>query len=246
MGGLLLEGRGRLTSAVYRLKAIELISEGHAAGASLVKAFSEIGICLRTLKRWSKAVIGDGVGHDRRKRSPRRILHRLSEEKRQRILPTCNHTQYAELQQGQIVPAPADQGRYNSSGIDIVYASESSYYRVLHAHGQAHLRGRARRHWNRDQCQGSGPQGPIRSGAATSPICPSPCAGSGCTSTCVIDILNRKVVALDVDEREDPAIASDLVSRSCLRERVSKRRKQPLILHADNGNLCVRPRWRAG
>ena len=52
----------------------------------------------------------------------------------------------------------------------------------------------------------------------------------------VIDVWSRKVVAWDVDEREDPAIAADLVSRACLRERISKRRRQPLILHADNGN----------
>jgi transposase InsO family protein len=52
----------------------------------------------------------------------------------------------------------------------------------------------------------------------------------------VIDVWSRKVVAWDVAEREDPAIAADLMSRACLRERISKRRRQPLILHADNGN----------
>ena len=36
-------------------------------------------------------------------------------------------------------------------------------------------------------------------------------------------------------EREDAAIASDLVSRACLWERIRKCLKQPLILHADNG-----------
>ena len=52
----------------------------------------------------------------------------------------------------------------------------------------------------------------------------------------VIDVWSCKVVAWDVAEREDPAIAADLVSRAGLRERISKRRRQPLILHADNGN----------
>jgi putative transposase len=52
----------------------------------------------------------------------------------------------------------------------------------------------------------------------------------------VIVIWSRKVVAWDVAEREDPAIAANLVSRACLRERIRKGRKQPLILHADNGN----------
>jgi len=44
----------------------------------------------------------------------------------------------------------------------------------------------------------------------------------------VIDIWSRKVVAWDVGECEDPAIAADLVSRACLRERISKGRRQPL------------------
>ena len=44
------------------------------------------------------------------------------------------------------------------------------------------------------------------------------------------------MVAWDAAEREDPAIAADLVSRGYLRERISKERWQPLILHADNGN----------
>jgi len=52
----------------------------------------------------------------------------------------------------------------------------------------------------------------------------------------VIDVWSRKVVAWDVAEREEPGIAADLVCKACLRERVSKGRRQPLILHADNGN----------
>ncbi len=52
----------------------------------------------------------------------------------------------------------------------------------------------------------------------------------------MIDVWSRKVVAWDVAEREDPAIAADLVVRACLRERISKGRRQPLVLHSDNGN----------
>ena len=103
-----------------------MIGEAHAAGAGLVSACGEMGICLRTLKRWRKALIGDGGGHDRRKGSPRRVLHKLCEEERQRILLTCNQPQYAALPPGQIVPALADQGLY--------IGSESSFYRVLHSY----------------------------------------------------------------------------------------------------------------
>lgn len=115
---------------------IELIGEANAAGAGLVSACREIGICLRTLKRWRKAFLGDGDGKDRRKGSPRLVVHRLSEEERQRILLTCNQPAYASLPPGQIVPALADQGLY--------IGSESSFYRVLHQAGQCHRRGRAR------------------------------------------------------------------------------------------------------
>ncbi len=51
-----------------------------------------------------------------------------------------------------------------------------------------------------------------------------------------IDVWSRRVVAWDVAEREDAQIAAGLVSRACLRERISKGRPQPQILHAVNGN----------
>ena len=52
----------------------------------------------------------------------------------------------------------------------------------------------------------------------------------------VIDVRSRKAVAWAVAEREDPAIAADLVSRAYVSYRITKGRKQPLLLHADNGN----------
>ncbi len=52
----------------------------------------------------------------------------------------------------------------------------------------------------------------------------------------MVDVWSRKVVAWDVAEREDAQIAADLVSRACLRERISNGRSHPLIVHADNGN----------
>ena len=228
MGGLLLGGRGRLTSVAHRRKAIELISEAHAAGAGLVRACSEIGISLRTLKRWRKACLGDDDGHDRRKGSPRLVSHRLSEEERQRILLTCNQAEYASLPPGQIVPALADQGLY--------IGSESSFYRVLHAHGQVHRRGRARPPQETRAVPRLRAAGANQVWSWDITYLPTTVRGIWLYLYLVIDVWSRKVVAWDVDEREDPAIAADLVSRACLRERISKGRKHPLVLHADNGN----------
>ena len=47
----------------------------------LVSVCREIGICLRTLKRWSKAYGGEGVGLERRKGSPSHVSHRFTGEK---------------------------------------------------------------------------------------------------------------------------------------------------------------------
>jgi len=62
----------------------------------------------------------------------------------------------------------------------------------------------------------------------------------------VIDVWSRKVVAWDVEELENPAIAVELVSRACLRERISKGRKQPWFSMPTTATPCVRPRWKAG
>jgi len=153
------------------------------------------------------------------------VAHRLSEEERQRILLTCNEREFAALPPGQIVPVLADRGLY--------IGSERSFYRVLHAHGQVHRRGRARP-----------PQEPravprLRAIALWSwdiTYLSTTVRGIWLYLYLVIDVWSRKVVAWDVAEREDPAIAADLVSRACLRERISKGRRQPLVLHADNGN----------
>lgn len=117
-------------------QGIELIGAGHTARAGLVRACSEIGICMRTLKGWWKALIGDSDDLDRRKGSPSLVSHKVSEEKRQRILLTCNKAEYASLPPGQSLPALANQGLY--------VGSESSLYRVLPAYSQVHRRGRAR------------------------------------------------------------------------------------------------------
>ena len=87
------------------------------------------------------------------------------------------------------------------------------------------------------RCRGWRPEGRIRSGAGTSSAyLPTSVRGVWLYLYLAIDVWSRKVEAWDVAEREEAQIAADLVSRACLRERISKGRRQPLILHADNGN----------
>ena len=52
------------------------------------------------------------------------------------ILDVCNQPEYASLPPTQIVPTLLDKGVY--------LGSESTFYRVLKAHGQLHHRGRSK------------------------------------------------------------------------------------------------------
>ena len=126
------------------------------------------------------------------------------------------------------MPVLADQGLY--------IGSESSFYRVLRAHGQVHRRGRARPPQEPRAVPRLRAIAPNQLWSWDITYLPTTVRGIWLYLYLVIDVWSRKVVAWDVAEREDPAIAADLVSRACLRERISKGRKQPLILHADNGN----------
>ena len=114
-----------------RGEAIKLIDEAIAAGARQAQACSELGLKERTLQRWRIRPF-DGRPAAERK-VPR---NKLSEAERQAVLQAANRSDCASLTPHQIVPKLADEGTY--------LASESTFYRVLRAAGQALRRGRSR------------------------------------------------------------------------------------------------------
>ena len=180
----------RRMSPPMRQKAIELINEAHAAGAGLVSACGEIGISLRTLKRWRQRILGDGGGEDRRQGSRRNASHRLTAEERQRILLTCNQPHYAVVPPSQIVPDLADQ--------EFFISSESSSYRVLHDHDQVHRRGRAKLPQESRQIPRLRATGPNQVWSWDISYLPSSVRGIWLHLYLVIDVWSRKVVARDV------------------------------------------------
>ena len=137
------------------------------------------------------------------------------------------------------MPALADQ--------DLFIGSESSFYRVLHAHGQAHRRGRAR-----------APQEPRpvprlradRPNAVMSwdiTYLPTTVRGVWLYLYLVIDVWSRKVVAWDVAEREDAQFAADLVGPAGLRERISTRAvANRWFCTPTTATPCAPPRSRPG
>jgi hypothetical protein len=134
------------------------IEQARADGARLAPACSLAGIDARTLRRWQA---GDGLRQgDRRLDADRPIpSHALSEAERARIIAVANEPRFSETPPARIVPALADEGIY--------IASESSFHRVLHAHGQMNRRGRAQPPRTSRPPSTHIATGPARSGAGT-------------------------------------------------------------------------------
>ena len=112
-----------------------MVEQAHREGARLRAGCEVAGIDTRTLQRW-KACAGLQNG-DARPRAIRPVpAHALSLQEREWILQVANEPRFAALPPARIVPMLADEGVY--------IASESSFSRVLRAHGQTRHRGRAR------------------------------------------------------------------------------------------------------
>ena len=197
------------------------------AGARAGEVAALLVVGLTTLQRW-RQFAGDGDGLDGRKGSSRLVSHRRTNEERQRILLTCNDRSSRRCRRARSCRSLLTRGLY--------IGSERSFYRVLHAHGQAHRRGRARPPQEPRPVPRLEARGPNQLWSWDITYLPTSVRGVWLYLYLVIDVWSRKVVAWDVADRENAQIAADLVSRACLRERISKGRPQPLILHADNGN----------
>ena len=104
----------------------ERIAQAHRKGARLKAACALAGVDVRTLQRWKRE---DGLQRgDRRPHTVHRSpAHALRAHERARILEIANEPRFAELPPARIVPMLADEGTY--------IASESSFSRVLRAHG---------------------------------------------------------------------------------------------------------------
>jgi putative transposase len=177
---------------------LQILIAAVAAGVRGREVAALLGVGLTTLQRWRRTFAGDWDGVGCCKCSQRPVAHRLSEEVHQWILLTCNEPQFDAFPPGQIVPVLADR--------NLLIGSEPSFYRVLHAHGQAHQRGRARQ-----------PQEPravpiFRAAGANQLLSwditylPTTYLRIWLYLCLVIDVWSREVIAWNVAERVDPPL----------------------------------------
>jgi hypothetical protein len=124
-----------MTRLEDRQTLVNDIKQACAEGARLEPACELAGIDPGTFRHWQA---GDGLTHgDRRPGADRPTpTHALTEAERARMIEVANQPRFADTPPARIVPALADEGIY--------LASESSFHRVLRAHGQLNHRGRTR------------------------------------------------------------------------------------------------------
>jgi len=201
------------------------IEQACADGARLARACALAGIDAGTLRRWKA---GDGLRQgDRRPDADRPIpSHALSEAERARIIEIANEPRFAETPPARIVPALADEGIY--------IASESSFHRVLRAHGQMNRRGRA---------QPPRTSRPPTTHIATSPaevwcwdvtFLPAQIQGRWFYFYLILDLYSRKIVGFEVHDTDSAEHAAHLARRTALAEGVHAMPVRP-VLHGDNG-----------
>ena len=214
-----------MTRLEDRQTLIGQIAEARGNGARQAPACALAGIDPRTLQRWRK---NDGLTRgDRRPDAIRPApSHALTEEERARIVEVANEPRFAEVPPARIVPMLADEGVY--------IASESSFHRVLRAHGQMNRRGRARP--------------PRRSRPPTTHIASRPGAvwcwdvtflpatvqGRWFYLYLILDLYSRKIVGFEVHDTDSADHAAHLARRTGLTEGVHAMPVRP-VLHGDNG-----------
>jgi putative transposase len=198
---------------------VEAIDEAVAAGARLTRACATVGLAPTTITRWRVA-----PGEDDLRRGPiAKPSNALSEAEEQEAVAVMTAPEHSSMSPDVLVPYLATLGIY--------LASQATLYRILRKRKLLRSRGRARSRSHRRP----------REHVATAPnqvwawditYLPTPVRGRFLKLYLIIDVWSRQIVAAEVHELEDDAIAAGLVERCC-RERHIQRDK--LVLHSDNG-----------
>ena len=187
------------------------IGQARTEGARLASACALAGVDASTLRRWQA---GAGLRQGDRRPDADRPLpsHALSEAERTLIIAVANEPRFADTPPARIVPALADEGIY--------ITSESSFHRVLRAHGQMNRRGRA---------QPPRTSRPPTTHIATGPaevwcwdvtFLPAQIQGRWFYLYLILDLFSRKIVGFEVHDTDSAEHAAHLARRTALAEGV--------------------------
>ena len=202
------------------------IEIAHAAGARLQPACETVGIDVRTLQRWKRR--GGLVAGDQRPQAVRPVpAHALSEAERAQVLAVANAPRFADLPPARIVPMLADEGTY--------LASESTFSRILRAHGQTAHRSRAKAPRAPRPPTTHIATGPRQVWCWDMTYLPAQVTGHWFFLYLILDLYSRKIVGWEVHADDHADHAAHLVRRTALAEGIAARETKP-VLHGDNGS----------
>jgi transposase InsO family protein len=205
-----------------RRKTVKLIDKARSDGARLACACRVAGICVRTYQRWTG---GADVKADARPTARRPVpSNKLTQTERARILDICHQREYASLPPAQIVPRLADKQQY--------VASESSFYRILHAADEQHHRGRSQKPRKSQPPVGFCATAPNQVWSWDITWLASPIRGMFFYLYMIVDIYSRKIVGWEVNAVENSERAALLLQKAVLAEGCLL---DPPVLHSDNG-----------
>jgi putative transposase len=204
---------------------VALLEEGISCGVS-AKAIADLfGLATRTLRRWGLMIRAQGFSRDQRKGAPRHVMHRFSEDERQQVLSTVNDPRFADLTPNQIVAILAEEGGY--------VGSESTIYRIMRQEGLLNHRGRSRPPLEPREPPVLAATGSHQVLAWDITLLPGPVKGQFYYLYMVMDVWSRRILGVEVHERECGELAKHFFDRVCRDEGISS--GSATILHADNG-----------
>jgi transposase InsO family protein len=203
-----------------RVTTLSLIAEAMANGCRLSAACREIDLDPRTVQRWQKQRDG---GADQRKGPHSTPQQKLTDQERKVVVETANAPEFRDLAPKQIVPRLADRGQY--------IASESTFYRILHAEGQmAHRSPSKPRTVERpEELIATGPN-EVWSWDIT--YLPAKTRGTFFYLYLFVDVWSRRIMKAVVLGEESAEHAARLLADACIEHDVQP---QILTLHSDNG-----------
>jgi len=215
-----------MSTAQQRIEILALVDEATSAGVRRHKACEVIGIAASTLRRWRPNGTTQ-VLHDARPDADRPTPgNAYTEAEQALIIDACNSTEHRSLPPSQIVPKLADQGLY--------IGSESTFYRVLKAHGQLSERGRAKRRENSKTLTTHTATGPNQVWMMDVTWLPSRVRGQYFYLYMVEDLFSRYGVHWEVFSEENSEHTCHVIEQSMWREKCLL---DPPVLHRDNGSV---------
>lgn len=204
-----------------RQQLLAWITEACQAGGRRTAACDIVGLSVRTVQRWEKAVsLRDG-----RIDAIHQPPNKLDDVMRQRILQVVNQADYAALPANKIVPLLADKGVY--------LASESTFYRILKVEGMSTHRQESRPAKQRQNPKAWVAYAPNQVYSWDITYLPTVIKGVFFYLYLILDIYSRKIVGWQVHDAESSELAAHLLVDVCHREGIQQ---QQVVLHSDNGS----------